>query len=312
MELRQLRYFVTVAEELHFGRAADRLLIGQPAVSQQIRRLERELKVELFDRSPRTVRLTAAGEAFLPAARTVLDAADSARALAGDLAAGRVGTFRLGTVTGLGDRLDRILDTFERRAPGIRVELTALPVRERLARLTDGRLDAVFVRGALPAHTPDLRQLPLWQDELVAALPARHPLAGRPAVRLADLAALPLRLTERRNHPALVDLVLNGCQAAGFEPVPGPTSSNLQDTLATIGTGAPMWTVVYAANARIMRVPRVAFVPFAEPGLALDTSLMLRRGPRSAALDLLLAACRPTDGPTPPTGAPTGPPATGS
>ncbi|MDH6135387.1 DNA-binding transcriptional LysR family regulator [Kitasatospora sp. MAA4] len=297
MELRQLRYFVTVAEELHFGRAAERLLIGQPAVSQQIRRLERELRVDLFDRTPRLVRLTPAGEAFLPAARAVLSAEDAARAVAADLAAGRLGTFRLGTITGLGERLDRILDAFDQHAPGLRVELAALPIKERLAQLADGRLDAAFVRGAVPPDSPELRYLPLWQDELVAAVPGRHPLAERDSLRLADLAELPLRLTERRNHPALVDLVLGGCQQAGFEPIPGPTSSTLQDTLAAIGSGTPMWTVVYGANARIMRIPRVAFVPFASPGLALPTSLAVRRSAGSApaaatGLDLLLEACR--------------------
>lgn len=291
MELRQLRYFVTVAEELHFGRAAERLLIGQPAVSQQIRRLERELKVDLFDRTPRLVRLTTAGEVFLPAARAVLAAEDSARAVAADLAAGRLGVLRLGSITGLGERLDRILDAFEQHAPTLRVELVALPVKERLAHLADGRLDAAFVRGALLPEPAELRRIPLWQDELVAAVPAGHPLAGQPSVRLADLAELPLRLTARRNHPALVDLVLGGCRQAGFEPIPGPTSSTLQDTLAAIGAGTPMWTVVYAANARIMRIPRVAFVPFTAPGPALPTALLLRRGSASAALDLLLKAC---------------------
>ncbi len=328
MELRQLRYFVTVAEELHFGRAAERLLIGQPAVSQQIRRLERELKVELFDRTPRLVRLTPAGEAFLPAARAVLTAEESARAVLADLANGPSGTFRLGTITGLGERLDRVLDAFERRAPGLRVELVSLPVRERLARLADGRLDAAFVRGAVPSEaitpdhpsdpsnpsTPDepgappapadlpprtgitaLRHHPAWAEELVAAVPARHPLAGRSAVTLAELAELPLRLTERRNHPALVDLVLTGCQQAGFEPIPGPSSSTLQDTLAAIGSGTPMWTVVYAANALRMRVPRVAFVPFA-PALALPAALVTRPGMPAARVELLLRACR-----TPPT-----------
>ncbi|MEU5387447.1 LysR family transcriptional regulator [Kitasatospora cineracea] len=303
MELRQLRCFVAVAEELHFGRAAERLLLGQPAVSQQVRRLERELRVELFDRSPRHVRLTPAGERFLPAARNVLAAEDAARALAADLAAPTV--LRLGTVTGLGERLDDILDAYRRQAPTVRVELDSLPVRERLTRLADGRLDAAFVRGTVPNQdqdqtqdrnpdqaqdqAPDLRYFPLWQDELVIALPAGHPLADRPEVDLADLATLPLLLTERRNHPTLVDLVTAACAEAGFRPLLGPPHSTLQNTLASIGTGAPMWTVVYAANARMTNTRRIAFRPSRTP-LTLPVSLAVRR---SAPLPrLLLATCR--------------------
>ncbi|MFK0195441.1 LysR substrate-binding domain-containing protein [Kitasatospora sp. NPDC090308] len=287
MELRQLRCFVAVAEELHFGRAAERLLLGQPAVSQQVRRLERELKVELFDRSPRHVRLTPAGERFLPAARNVLAAEDAARALAADLAAPTV--LRLGTVTGLGERLDDILDAYRHQAPTVHVELHSAPVRERLARLADGRLDAAFVRGAVPERDPDLRYLPLWQDELVIALPAGHPLADRPEIDLADLADLPLLLTERRNHPTLVDLVTDACARAGFRPLLGPAHSTLQNTLAAIGTGAPLWTVVYAANALMTNTRRIAFRPCRTP-LALPVSLAVRRSappPR-----LLLTACR--------------------
>ncbi|MFI9362465.1 LysR substrate-binding domain-containing protein [Kitasatospora sp. NPDC053057] len=287
MELRQLRCFVAVAEELHFGRAAEKLLLGQPAVSQQVRRLERELKVELFDRSPRYVRLTPAGERFLPAARNVLAAEDAARALAADLAAPAV--LRLGTISGLGERLDLILDTYQRQAPGVRVDLQSVPVRERLARLSEGRLDAAFVRGAMAESSPDLRFLPVWEDELVLALPARHPLAGADEVDLADLAALPLRLTDRRTNPALVDLVMGACAEAGFRPTLGPAHGALQDTLASIGTGTPMWTVVYAANARMTNSHRVAFRPCRTP-LALPTSIAVRR---SAPLPrLLLAACR--------------------
>ncbi|MGA5821221.1 LysR family transcriptional regulator [Kitasatospora sp. NPDC094028] len=287
MELRQLRCFVAVAEELHFGRAAERLLLGQPAVSQQVRRLEREVKVELFDRSPRYVRLTPAGERFLPAARRVLAAEDAARALAAELAAPAV--LRLGTVTGLGERLDLILDAYQRRAPEVRVELESVPVRERLVRLADGRLDAAFVRGAVADGSPELRFVPVWQEELVVALPARHPLAGQPVVDLAELAALPLRLTERPNHPALVDLVLEACARAGFRPGLLPSQSILQDTLASIGTGAPSWTVVYAANARTTTTRRIVFRPCRTP-LALTTSVAVRR---SAPLPrVLLEACR--------------------
>ncbi|WP_330184479.1 LysR substrate-binding domain-containing protein [Nocardia sp. NBC_01503] len=296
MELRQLRYFVTVAEELHFGRAAERLHIAQPAVSQQVRRLERALKVQLLERTPRRVALTEAGLRFLPGARAVLAAADQARASVADLAGERAAVFRIGTVSGLGERLDAVLDGFAERAPHVRVELVGVPVRERVKQVADGTLDAAFVRAPEPAENPELDFLPAWDDPLVVALPARHPLAEESSVRLADLAALPLRLTERRNHPALVDLVLSACQRAGFEPTSAPAAGNLQDTLAAVGSGIPMWTVVYASNARLVHNPRVVFRPFAEPGMTLPIGLAVRADAASPRLNLLvelLAAVSP-------------------
>jgi DNA-binding transcriptional LysR family regulator len=284
MELRQLTYFVTVAEELHFGRAADRLHIVQSAVSQQIQRLERELGAELFDRSPRRVRLTAAGERLLPEARAVLVAAERARA-----AVAPPPGLRIGTSTGLGAHLDRVLAAFAERAPDVQVELFSLPAAERLAQVAGGQLDAAFVRAARPV--PGVRVLPLWPDPLVAALPADHPLAGRPEIDLAELAGLPLALTPRRNNPALVDLVVGACREAGFEPPPGPVSGSLQDTLATIGA-RPLWTVVYASHARVLHSPRVAFVPFRAPGLALPTQLAVHASTPTPHLDALLPACR--------------------
>ena len=313
MELRQLRYFVTVADTLHFGRAAELLHIVQPAVSQQIRRLERELGAQLFDRSPRHVRLTEAGERFLPAARAVLAAEEHARSVISELAAPRQRTLRLGTSTGLGDHLDRVLDQLARRAPELAVELVSAPVQDRLRQVAEGRLDAAFVRAGVEAGAgaaPDtgtgdsaaerrdrtsapagLRTVRLWRDPLVAALPARHPLAAGPAVDLADLAGLRLSLTSRRNHPALVDLVVGACAAAGFEPLPGTGAGTLQDTLAAIGAGQPMWTVVYAAHARLLRGERVAFLPFRDAGLALATSLVVRAAAPTPQFELLLAAC---------------------
>jgi DNA-binding transcriptional LysR family regulator len=283
MELRQLSYFVTVAEELHFGRAAERLHIVQSAVSQQIQRLERELGAELFDRSPRHVRLTGAGERLLPEARAVLAAADRARASVAPPPG-----LRIGTSTGLGEHLDRVLGAFAERAPGVPVELISLVAEERLARVASARLDAAFVRAVEPV--PGVRVLPLWPDPLVAALPASHPLAGRPEIGVEELAALPLSITARRNNPALVDLVVGACHEAGFEPVPGPVSGSLQDTLASIGT-SPLWTVVYASHARVLHSPRVAFVPFRAPGLALSTGLAVHASAPTPHLDTLLLAC---------------------
>ncbi|MEW1824740.1 LysR family transcriptional regulator [Streptomyces sp. NPDC088196] len=283
MELRQLGYFVAVAEELHFGRAAERLHIVQSAVSQQIQRLERELGAELFDRSPRRVRLTGAGERLLPEARAVLAAAERARAAV----VPPVG-LRIGTSTGLGAHLDRVLGVFAERAPDVPVELFSLPVGERLARVAGGQLDAAFVRAVEPVS--GVRVLSLWADPLVAAVPASHPLAARPEIRIEELAALPLAITERRNNPALVDLVVGACHEAGFEPLPGPVNGSLQDTLASIGT-RPLWTVVYASHARVLHSPRVAFVPFAAPGLTLSTGLAVHATKAPPHLDALLLAC---------------------
>lgn len=179
MELRQLSYFVTVAEELHFGRAAERLHIVQSAVSQQVRRLERELGCNLFDRSPRHVRLTGAGERLLPEAREVLAAAERARAAVRERT-----TLRLGTSAGLGEHLDRVLGAFAVIAPDTAVELVSAPTRDRLAQVADGRLDAAFVRAPQPA--PGLRILPLWEDPLLVALPAAHPLATRDEMPAVD------------------------------------------------------------------------------------------------------------------------------
>jgi DNA-binding transcriptional LysR family regulator len=289
MELRQLRYFVTVAETLHFGRAAELLHIVQPAVSQQIRRLERELGVELFDRSPRRVRITAVGERFLPAARAVLAAADEARAVAAEAAHPRRRTVRVGTSTGLGDHLDRVLDRLGRAMPDVTVELVSAPVGERVAQVGEGRLDAAFVRGEV--RRPGLRAVTVWRDPLVAVVAAHQPPAGRDALDLADLAGMRLVLTPRRNHPALVDLVTGACASAGFEPEPGPSTGTLQDTLAAIGAGQGLWTVIYAAHARTLRADRVAFVPFRDPMLSLPTSLVVRAGEPSAPMAALISAC---------------------
>jgi DNA-binding transcriptional LysR family regulator len=205
MELRQLQYFVTLAEELHFGRAAQRLHIVQPAVSQQLRRLEAELGTRLVDRSTRHVALTAAGQRFLPEARAVLAAAERARnAVSGPA------TLRLGTSTGLGERLPRLLAEFARRAPETIVELVRVPAPARLRQVADGTLDAALVRGT-PIH-PGVRLERLWADAIGVALPAAHAPPG--TVPLGRLRELPVRLPPRAANPPLFDLVMAACASA--------------------------------------------------------------------------------------------------
>lgn len=289
MELRQLRYFLTVAEELHFGRAAERLHIVQPAVSQQLRRLERELGVALLDRTTRSVRLTEAGQRFLPHARAVLDAEAQARKAIAGFQAEQAATVRLGTSDGLGDHLDRVLSEFARRAPRIDLELVDAPAEQRLRRVRSGELDAALVRGEW-ART-GLRLVPAWEDEVLAALPSTHPLAAGDVVDFADLAQLPLRLAGRARNPTLYDLVVESCRRAGFEPVFGKEFPTARDTLAAVGFGKPTWTVLYAPYASQLSVPRVVFRPLRNPAPRMRTFLAVRADARRPELAALIGAC---------------------
>ncbi|GAB3826173.1 LysR family transcriptional regulator [Kribbella italica] len=241
MELRQLRYFVTVAEELHFGKAAERLAIVQPAVSQQVARLERELGLRLFDRSSRRVTLTGDGVRMLREARAVLAAADHAGTVAAELAAGQAGVFRIGTSPGLRDRLERGLATLRSASPGIEIQLTSRPPAQQLDAVRTGELDVAFVRG--PVSSRGLRAVPLWEEPLSVLLPSTHRTDDQ--VKLVDLTALPLRLPARTDDPALHDAIHQACRTAGFEPLPGRPIDSFEDAVVEMTNGTPAWTVVY-------------------------------------------------------------------
>jgi DNA-binding transcriptional LysR family regulator len=286
VELRQLEYVVAVAEELNFGRAAERLHVGQPAVSQQISRLERELRVQLFDRTSRSVQLTASGRRFVVEARAVLAAVRRARE---SVAADGARPLRLGTSSGLGEQLGQLLDRLANGETRIDVELASASTRERIERVRNGHLDAAFVRGAV--QLDDLEVIPVWEDELLVALPARLPVGRADAVDLAELRTMPLRMVSRSANQPLVDLVTSACVAAGFEPIRVPPSGRLEDTLASLGAGEPSWAVVYAAHAAGLRTSRIAFRPVRTPGLWMRTSLVAAPGTPSSRLTPLLNAC---------------------
>jgi DNA-binding transcriptional LysR family regulator len=287
VELRQLRYFLTVAEEGGFGRAAERLNIVQSAVSQQIRALERSLGVVLFDRSSRRVRLSPAGERLLPEARAVLTAADRAREVAAGILAGAEGVLRLGTVQVPGDRLYRALAGFASLAPRVRVRLVKVPPAERLAAVRAGVLDAVLVRALPPGRAAGLEAIPVWTDPLYVALPAAHPLAAEPQPRLEQLATLPLRIAPYDRNPPFHGLITSALRAAGVEPPRAAPFTSLQATLADIGAGPPSWTVFYEVSG-LPPAPGVVFRPLA--GLTVTTSLAFPCGPSSPPLRHLIRA----------------------
>jgi DNA-binding transcriptional LysR family regulator len=288
VELRQLAYFIAVAEQLHFGRAAEALSIGQPAVSQQVARLERELGVALFDRTARSVRLTDAGARFLPEARAVLAAADRARAAVTESADGAARVLRIGSSTGLGDRLARILSALDELVPGTVTELVTAPTNARLERVAAGQLDAAFVRGVTSARGVEL--LEVWRDRLVVALPNSHELAACQFVELKELALLPLRIVSRRLNAPLVDLVMSACADAGFTPVLGTYPGSLDNLIASVATGSPSWTVIFETQARTLHQPQVAFLP-TKPPLVMPTFLAVRNDVTSRQIAPLLRAC---------------------
>ncbi|KAA1400165.1 LysR family transcriptional regulator [Aeromicrobium ginsengisoli] len=285
MEIRQIECFLAVSESLSFRVAGESLGIGQPAVSGQVARLERELGQRLFERTSRVVRLTPAGQRLVPEARSILASVDRARAAVA--VPGEPVSLRLGSSTGLGQRLDLLLETMNRTDPDVSVELGTYATTTRLDRVRSGQLDAAFVRGVETAAGLDV--IPVWDDPLLVAMPTTHPAAGEASVDLAALASLPLWLVPRKANAPLVDLVMSACAAAGFEPTFGSRASKLPETLASIGNGGG-WTVVYAPHAQQLRHERVAFRPV-DPQVTMPTCVALQQGSRSRLLTRLIAAC---------------------
>ncbi|HZO79530.1 MAG TPA: LysR family transcriptional regulator [Solirubrobacteraceae bacterium] len=247
--MRQLEAFVAVAEEGAFTRAADRLHVVQPAVSQAVRRLEEELGFALFQRTSRRVTLTGPGEAFLPQARAVLSRLERARRAAAELSVGRTGVVRLATTGGAWDVAQKLLAEHHAAHPSVDVELQPAGRAPKLQAILEGQLDAALVHSAPP--TPGLSFTETSTEPWHVVASARHPLADAGSISLRALQADPLALVSgdpggaRRLREQLVDL----CRAAGFEPTLGPTLATLEDALIEIGRSSA-WTFLRAANAR--------------------------------------------------------------
>lgn len=277
MELRQVRYFLAVADLRHFGRAADQLHVVQPAVSQQISRLERELGVRLFNRDTRNVSLTAEGTAFLDHARNILAAVEQAADAARDARqADRI--LRVGTGSGLGDLLGAVLEELSRTQPDLSIEMTRLKEPERLRGLAAGRLGAAVVRRPVASLPTGLSPHQIVTEPLVAALPAALTTPARRTVRLTELAAIPARLPSRQENPVLAAAIDLASQRAGVSVRRLPNGTD-DDMLALIGANPPSWTAFYPAKARTLAraAPRgVAFRRIAAPQITITTSLVIR------------------------------------
>lgn len=217
MELRHLRYFLAVAEEANFTRAAARVGIGQPPLSQQIQALEKELGTPLFVRTPQGARLTDAGEAFLVDVRRVLVDVDRAADTARRAARGESGRLRLGFTASAAFNpvVPSLIRDFRRAWPAVELALEETNTAGLLTALAEGRLDAAFIRYSV-ATPKELRLLRFPDEPMKIAVPAAHPLAGRTSAPLSALAGDPFILFPRSFGTSLYDEILHACRQAGF------------------------------------------------------------------------------------------------
>jgi DNA-binding transcriptional LysR family regulator len=242
-DLRRLRYFVAVAEELSFTRAAERLFVAQQPVSAAVRKLELELGTRLFDRSPRRVVLTAAGEALLPKARTAIAAADAAYAAVRSLMNGVAGVFRLGVSPGSYSTAAPIMDDLASSHPNVEFEVRSDATARLLADLRAQRLDVIV--GASAPATPRLMRQLLRLDQAELVLHPRHPLAGRRSVGFAELRDDTFLVAPDTLAPGYNEALLAFCADAGFTPktlvAPG--------LLAPPGVPPEQWILILTSGA---------------------------------------------------------------
>lgn len=274
MELRHLRYFVAVAEERHFGRAAERLHMAQPPLSQQIRQLEADVGVELLHRTTRRVDLTEAGAAYLARARAILADVDAAADHARRVAAGAIGHLAIGCV---GSVTYSLLPTLSRglstELPGVDFSFRGeMLVPDQVEALRNGDIDVALLRP--PVADSSLTVTPLRRDRLVAALPADHPLARRRLLRPSDLRDVDLIIHTADRRSVMYDVVLRLFRDAGVEPrirhEVGETSTLV--TLVAGGLGAAI--VPEAVTALVLT--GVVYRPLAGPATTVELAVAHR------------------------------------
>ncbi|MBK6424276.1 MAG: LysR family transcriptional regulator [Gemmatimonadetes bacterium] len=236
LELRHLRYFVAVAEELHFGRAARRLGIAQPPLSQQIQRLEQVVGVRLFERTSRRVQLTDGGATLLVEARRVLAAATEAFEATRRAGRGELGELRVAfAATVMFLALPEVIREFRGRYPGVHLDLREMPTGPQLAGIKAGEIDIGFVRE--PRPDPELEIVTVMREPLRIAVNKSHPLAARPTIAVRHLAEEPFVLFPEELAPGLYAQVLGLCRAAGFTPRVVEESRELYTSVSLVEAG---------------------------------------------------------------------------
>ncbi|MBR0648263.1 LysR family transcriptional regulator [Roseomonas terrae] len=299
MELRHLRYFVVLAEELHFSRAADRLGISQPPLSQQIRALEEDLQVRLLDRTSRSVELTAAGRLFLAEARATLDQADRARQTAARAHRGEIGELTVGLYPSalLAEPVASAILAFRRKHPRARLELRERAVYAAVRDMAGGTLEIAFLRYATPPEVPPGFALTeVMREPMMLVVHQDHRLATHePPVPLEELAQEPFIHFSPRSDSGMHEHVAALCATAGFEPRIEQEANQNGSILALIGTGLGI-SILPRSLCRLS-LPELRVLPIASPAAMSGIFLAYRKrggGPLLGTLvELALAAAKP-------------------
>ena len=269
VELRHLRYFVAVAENAGFGRTARILHVAQSAISEQVRDLETELGVSLFDRGNRQVRLTWHGEQFLEDARLVLASADKAVANVRRSIKGEVGTLTIGFfVGGTSTFFPGMIWEFRLRFPDVHVSLVELAPAMQYRALQTGSINVGFTRPVASLPMTVVRSEHFQTEALYAVLPKNHRLAQKLKILISELSEDPFVLNDRKYSPAVFDKVIMLCADAGFSPKIGATASVSSGVIALVEAGEGV--AILPIGSRIFSTDEVIFVPLADQDASVE------------------------------------------
>jgi DNA-binding transcriptional LysR family regulator len=283
MELRHLRYFVAVAEELNFTHAAARLHVAQPALSSQIKDLEHELQALLFERGRKGVQLTRAGKAFYQSARQVLALATQAANEARSAAGAMTGSLVLGFPSGLHlNYLEPVITAFRKAHPRVELDFFhALPAQQ-LRALREGRVDIAFLN--LPAPLDGLEHLVIWRVPFKVVLPRAHPLTRKKSFELRDLRGEDFVFCTRESRPEFYDEFIRQCTNAGFRPrIVKEVGGYPTNMLGLISVGAGLSVLPHFQQ--VERITGLVWRPLTRPQFSMDWALLWRRATTSRVVE---------------------------
>jgi DNA-binding transcriptional LysR family regulator len=283
MELRQLRCLVVLAEELHFSRAAERLGITQPALSQQIQSLERELNVRLFQRTKRSVHLTVAGRLTLEHAVRALQQAERTELVARQAGRGEQGHIEIGYVgsAAFSGILAKTISAYRRTNPRVELRLHELGIRQQLNDLSSGRLDVGFIRRPVRHWPVGVTSLTLLREPIIVALPIQHPLARKRSVPVSALAAEDLIAMHSTEGVGFHAQVSELCRKRRFVPKIAHRAQQLAAVASLVAAG--LGVALVPESLRNLRIPNVVYRPCSDTEMS-DLALIFRKSEQAPAV----------------------------